>query len=314
MKKYIILAVILTCSLISFSQAKKPKLMVVPSKDWCDKRGFLKTITNQGKTEYISDWETALVKSSELNSVLAKMGAEMQKSGFQLENLQQQIDNLKNERVEEGLRGNLVVDPINEIRARAKADIEMHVYWNVEEQGPRKRISDFRIVGVDTYTNKEVAFAQGSGNWASSGEYTESELLIEAVQSKMDGFKNTLQITFDDMFKNGREVTINFYKTERWTEDFTTDKYGGDELSFVISDWLTANTVQGRYSTPVGQADRMLINGIRIPLYNERNQAMDAIEYARKIKKYLESIGIPRDIIKIDRVGLGKANILIGPQ
>ena len=314
MKKYISIITFILVSFLALSQAKKPKLMVVPAKDWCDKRGFLKTINNQGKTEYISDWETALVKSSELNSVLAKMSAEMQKSGFQLENLQQQIDGLKNDRIEEGLRGNLVQDPINEIRARAKADIEIHVYWNLEEQGARQRISDFRIVGVDTYTNKEIAFAQGSGNWASSNDYTESELLIEAVQSKMDGFKNTLQITFDDMFKNGREISMNIYKTDKWAEDFSTEKYGSDELSFLISDWLAANTVQGRFSTPTGSLDRILINGIRIPLFNERNQALDAPGYARNFKKYLVSIGIQSDLIKIDPVGLGRVNIFIGPK
>lgn len=313
MKNNLTILVFLIC-FFAFGQARKPKIMVVPAKDWCDQRGFMKTINNQGATEYISDWEMALVKSSELNSVLTKMGAEMQKGGFPLENLQQTIDGLKQDRTEEALRGNVSSNPIDEVRARAKSDIEIHVYWKLENQGPRKRIADFRIIGVDTYTNKEVGSAQGSGNWASASEYTESELLIEAVQSKMDGFKASLQTSFEEMFKNGREITMNIYKTDKWSEDFTTEKFGGDELSYVITDWLSANTVAGRYGAPNASDTRMLISGIRIPPYDEKNQPMDAIQYGRMFKKYLTSIGIPSDQIYVDKVGLGRVNIFIGPK
>ena len=300
----------------AFSQAKKPKIMVVPAKDWCDQRGFLKTINNQGATEYISDWEMALVKSSELNSVITKMSAEMQKGayGFLLENLQQTIDNIKQDRTEEALRGNVSSNPIDEVRARAKADIEIHVYWKLETQGPRKRIADFRLEGKDTYTGKTVATAQGSGNFASSIDYTESDLLIEAVQSKMDIFKASLQVSFDDMFKNGREITMNVYKTDKWLEDFTTEKYGGDELQYLISDWMAQNTVQGRFGASTGSDTRILMSGVRIPMYDDKNQALDAKGFARTFKKYLVSIGIPSDQINVDGVGLGRVNIFIGPK
>jgi hypothetical protein len=311
--KNLILFLFIHLSYLVIGQAKKPDLMVVPAKDWCDQRGFLKTINNQGVTEYISDWEMATVKSSELNSVLTKMSAEMAKGGFKLQDLQQTIATVKNDRGEEAIRGNVSTNPIMEIRARAKSDIEIHVYWKLESQGPRKRIADFRLSGIDTYTNKVVATAQGSGDWA-SGDYTESELLIEAVQSKMDGFKATLQTTFDDMFKNGREITMNVYKTDNWSEDFTTEKFGGDELSFLISDWLAEKTVAGRFGSPTGDDTRMLITGIRIPLYNEKNQAMDAKEFARGFKNYLKTIGIPSDQITIDPVGQGRVNVFLGPK
>jgi hypothetical protein len=33
--------------------AKKPTIMVVPSKNWCVENGFTKTYSNQGKTEIL---------------------------------------------------------------------------------------------------------------------------------------------------------------------------------------------------------------------------------------------------------------------
>ena len=279
-----------------FGQAKKPKIMVVPGKDWCNENGFMKTIDNQGVTEYISDWETALVKRPDLNSVLAK------------------IDNVKQDRIEEGVRSDVNSSPIDQIRAKAKSDIEVHLYWKIESQGPRKRITDFRLVAFDTYTNKQVADAQGSADWASASQYSDADLLREAVQSKMDEFKSKLQIHFDELMKNGREITFNVYTKGSWGRDLTTEDYGGDELSYLITDWLSANSVQGRAGTSTSTETRLLCSGVRIPLYDAQNQAIDAKGFARGFKSYLKSIGIVSDLIFVDGVGLGKVNIYIGPK
>ena len=310
---YLLILASLLITNFSFGQAKKPKIMVVPSKQWCQEKGFIKTIDNQGNTEYIADWEAALVKTPNLKTVMVKMGNEMQKSGFMLESLEQTIDGLKQDRIEEQVNTIKVASsPIDQVRAKAKADIEIHVYWKIESQGPRKRITEFFLEGIDTYTNKQVGSATGSGNWASSSDVSDADLLIEAVQSKIDGFKSTLQMSFDEMFKNGREITMDMYVTENWGKDFTTGDYGGDELQYLISDWLAANTVQGRFGSPSGSETRLLINGIRIPLYNANNQAIDAAGFARGFKNYLKTIGI--DQVKVDPVGLGKVKIFIGPK
>jgi hypothetical protein len=312
--KNIILFLAVFYALNLFGQAKKPKIMVVPGKDWCNENGFMKTIDNQGVTEYISDWETALVKRPDLNSVLAKIGGEMAKSNFPLEGLQQTIDNVKQDRLEEGVRSDVNSSPIDQIRAKAKSDIEVHLYWKIESQGPRKRITDFRLVAFDTYTNKQVADAQGSADWASASQYSDADLLREAVQSKMDEFKSKLQIHFEELMKNGREITFNVYTKGSWGRDLTTEDYGGDELSYLITDWLTANSVQGRAGTSSSTETRLLCSGVRIPLYDAQNQAIDAKGFARGFKSYLKSIGIVSDLILVDGVGLGKVNIYIGPK
>jgi hypothetical protein len=302
-------------SLLSFGQAKKPRVMVVPSKDWCAKNGFLRTISFDDTKEYVADWELALIKSPELNSALTKIAAEMQKSGFLLESLQKTIDGIKQERIEQSALGNLVNDPIDEVRLKASADIEIQIYWQLEKQGPRQRISNFRLEGVDTYTNKVIATAQGSGDWASAYDFSESDLLIEAVQSKMDSFKSTLQSTFDDMFVNGRDITLNIYVTEYWSENLSSEKYGDDELAFLITDWLAQNSVQGRFNSPTGNnQNRMYISGIRIPLFDKNNVALDARGYARMLKKHLTSLGISSELITIDVIGLSKVNLYIGPK
>lgn len=313
MKKYYLLFTVF-CALNLFGQALRPKIMVVPAKDWCNENNFMRTIDNQGNTEYISDWEAALVKRPDLNSVLGKIGSEMAKVGFPLENLQATIDQVKQDRLEEGVRSDVSSSPIDQVRAKAKADIELHLYWKIESQGPSKRITNFRLIGVDTYTNKEVAFADGSGDWLSSSQYSDADLLREAVISKMDGFQRTLLTYFDDLFKNGRGITFNVYVNDAWGKDLTTEDFGGDELSYLITDWLAANSVQGRSGSKSSTDTRLLCTGVRIPLYDAQNQAIDAKGFARGFKSYLKSIGIASNFINVDGVGLGKVNIYIGPK
>lgn len=313
MKKYSLILTVF-CTLNLFGQALKPKIMVVPSKDWCTENNFMRTYDNQGQTEYISDWEAALAKRPDLNSVLAKIGGEMAKRNFPLENLQATIDQVKQDRIEEGVRSGVSSSPIDQVRAKAKADIELHLYWKIESQGPRKRITDFRLIGIDTYTNKQVANADGSGDWVSSANVSDPELLREAVQSKIDEFERTLLTYFDELFKNGREITFNVYTKDAWGRDMTTEDYGGDELSYVITDWLAKNTVQGRSGSKSSTETRLLCSGVRIPLYDAQNQAIDAKGFARGFKSYLKSLGIPSEMVLVDGVGLGKVNIYIGPK
>lgn len=49
--RIIAVCVALIAALAGFSQAKKPKLMVVPSDAWCKEHGFMQTFDNQGLTE-----------------------------------------------------------------------------------------------------------------------------------------------------------------------------------------------------------------------------------------------------------------------
>ena len=43
------LLIVILLNNFSFGQAKKPTIMVVPSKNWCDTNHFVTKIENQGK-------------------------------------------------------------------------------------------------------------------------------------------------------------------------------------------------------------------------------------------------------------------------
>lgn len=304
----------LSCTGSLFAQAAKPTIMVVPSIDWCNAYGFVREESNQGEKVYVPLWEKALMSTPDLNTVIAKIGSEMSKDDFPLQSLNQTLRDIRQTRLESTVRGTIGQNEIDQVRNIAKADIEMHLYWKIERQGPRSRISDFRIVGIDTYTNKEIASIDGSGQWVSNSSASEADLLREAVLAKMDGFKGALMNHFKDMFENGREITLTVTTSSEWGKNLSTENYGDDELSYLISDWVAENSVKGRAGSKSSSSSTISFKGLRIPLFTENNQQMDAKEYARGLRNYLRSIGIPSSEIEVDGVGLGRVIVILGPK
>jgi hypothetical protein len=126
----------------------------------------------------------------------------------------------------------------------------------------------------------------------------------------MDNFTASLQSHFDDMFENGREIIVRIQRWDDWDGDLETE-YGGEELGFAIEDWLQKNTVKGRFNTTDMTENMALFEQVRIPLYNEQGNAIDARRYLRDLSKYLSSApyNIPNKLVM---KGLGRATIILG--
>ncbi len=300
----------------SFGNAKKPTIMIKPSDDWMSlpNTNFMMEFDNQGLIERRPNYEEAFIKYPNLNSVIAKIDAEMRKDGFETKSLDFTLKEIKQNRAEDLIRtktGEKTIDPIEQIRIAAKADIEFVVYWKIIKQGPRHRIESFRLQGIDTYTNKPLAYAEGSGDWASMSEVSESDLLREAVVSKMDGFKAELLKSFNMMHEKGREVVVKISTAADWDKNLYSN-FNGDELNLKIEDWINENTKNHQFGSPEVSKTNMTINGCRIELNTSTGKAQDAREWVRPLKKYLFELGVPGVIVV--PVGLGKVEIFLSNE
>lgn len=81
-----IMAIVLSAT-SAMGQAKKPKLMVVPSHVWCSDKGYISSYDNQGETEEIPDYKRALQNDRELMNVISKINILMADRGFPLQDL-----------------------------------------------------------------------------------------------------------------------------------------------------------------------------------------------------------------------------------
>ncbi|HRN40780.1 MAG TPA: DUF6175 family protein [Vicingus sp.] len=301
-------------SALAFGQAKKPTIMVVPSDNWCITNGFFLEFDNQGTKVKIPDYKRAFQENSDLNLVISSLNDMMSERGFPLKNMESAIKTLEAEAAENNMLtsksgAGVSESPVDALKRVAKADIIMQLTWTVNTTGPKKSIT-FNLQGLDSYTDKQIAGAQGTGAPSFSAEI--AVLLQEAVTTHIDNFNSKLQLHFEDMFANGREIIIRIKKFDSWSEDLESE-FDGKELSAIIEDWMAANTVKGRFNTTDATENMMLFEQVRIPMFDDSGKAIDARGFAKNLQKFLKSE--PYLITnKLMMKGLGQAVIVLGEK
>lgn len=292
-------------------QAKKPSLMVVPSDMWCNTHGFVVVEDSMGEKIPVPDYRKALMSDPYLIPVISKINGLMADRGFPLKNLESEIKSLNTSSAEEAAitakdGSGVMTNTLAQLRQRSRADIILQLSWTINETGPKRSVT-YTLQGLDSYTNKEVATATGTGEPSFTAEIP--VLLEEAVNAHMDEFCERLQNHFEDLLTNGREVSMNIKVFDNPNGYDLESEFGGKELREIIDNWVYDNTVSHRFSLVDETEVNMKYAEVRIPIYDERGRAMAASNFGRSLQKYLkENYTITA---KVDNAGLGLVNIYL---
>ncbi len=321
MKKLIFITAFLTIFVPAlFSQARKPVIMVIPSDAYCAREGYMTTYQDgNGNTLSTPDYSRAFVSDENLRLAISELSSIMAGREFPLKDLEQTLKSLQNQQTEAALfsgsgGGVITESPLDRIKRTAKADIIMDLDFSIKSRGPQKYIT-FNLRGVDAYTNKVITAVSGDGSPSSAA--TVGLLLEEAVLNYMDQFNSALQAHFDDMFANGREVTISVRMTENCPLTMNDEvEFLGEVvlLSDVIDYWMDENTVNHRFSRVSGGDYFVDYEQVRIPLYKTvlgKERAIDTRGFAMDLARFLnkEPFNLP---YKINERGLGSVWIVLG--
>jgi len=268
---------------------------------------------NQGTKVKVPNYKKALQENVDLLPVVAKIGGLMADRGFPLKDLEASLKKIESQAAEDAMTtsktGAAVSEsPIDKLKKTAKADIIIQLTWTINQTGPKKSIT-FTLKGLDSYTDKQIAVATGTGAPSFTAELP--ILLEEAVLAHLDNFNGQLQNHFDDMFANGREVTLRVKKFDSFSGDLESE-YNGEELSSLIEKWVSENTVKGRFNTTDATENMMLLEQVRIPLYDANNKAVDTRGWAKGLQKYLKDTFQIEN--KLSMNGLGEAIIIVGEK
>ena len=312
MKRFFAMIALATVFAVAMSgQAKKPSLMVVPSDMWCNTHGFVVVEDSMGEQMPVPDYRKALMSDPYLISVISKINGLMSDRGFPLKNLESEIKSLNTSSAEEAAitakdGSGVMTNTLAQLRQRSRADIILQLSWTINETGPKRSVT-YTLQGLDSYTNKEVATATGTGAPSFTAEIP--VLLEEAVNAHMDEFCERLQNHFEDLLTNGREVSMNIKVFDNPNGYDLESEFDGKELREIIDNWVYDNTVSHRFSLVDETEVNMKYADVRIPIYDERGRAMAASNFGRSLQKFLkEKYTIAA---KVDNAGLGLVNIYL---
>lgn len=316
MKRLVLLMASLFVCATLFAQAKKPTIMVVPSDNWCVQNGYVQKFDNMGTEMTLPDYRAALQQNSDLLLAISKINEMMAEREFPLKNLESSLKTLMNQEAEDDMLtnkegGGVAESPIDKLKKVAKADIWMQLTYTVNQVGPKRSLT-FNLQGLDAYTNKQIAGASGTGDPSFAPEI--AILIEEAILSHIDNFNAQLQAHFEDIFANGREIVVRIKTWDDAGFDLE-EEFDGEELGMIIEDWMSDNTVHGRFNTTDATENMMLFEQVRIPLEMEEDgkvRQVDARRWMNGLRKYLKS---EYDIeSKLMMQGLGQAQLVIGAK
>ncbi len=296
-----------------YSQAKKPVIMVVPSDNWCLRNNYMSEFDNQGIRTKVPDYRRAMMENTDLLMVISKINELMVDRGFPLRNLESTLKSIDNQVAEDQLTTSrsgteLAESPLDILKRTARADIIMQLTWTVNQTGPKKSVA-FNLQGIDSYSDKQIAGASGTGAPSFASELP--VLLEEAVLAHIDNFNVQLQRHFDDMVENGREVSLRVRRFSGFDGNLESE-FNGEELGVIIERWVSDNAVNRRFTTTDATENVMELEQIHIPLYDKSERPLDTRGWVRDLQRMLKSTY--QIDSKIMTRGLGQAQLVIGEK
>lgn len=321
-KSIVIAALLLAFQFVGWSQAKKPTIMVVPADAFCERYGYVQQANAMGQNVSFPDYSRAMKENADIRTLVAAMADFMAKNDFPIQSLEQELKRLQTEDAElammTGKNSGAEVDetPLERLRRSAKADIILDLDYEVHRIGPQKQVT-FNLQAIDAYSSKIIS---GNTGASTAANVPLTSLLEECVLSFKDNFLSGLQHYFDDLFANGREISITLLRYNNCPVDFEEEyEVNGEEyeLAEIIEAWMADNTVEGRFTTAAKSANRLRFNQVRIPLYaqnmNGRDVAIDAEAFVKPLVRMLKKAPYKLTVGSAPR-GLGDVWITIGDK
>jgi hypothetical protein len=274
MKKLNLILVSLFLPAFIFCQNMKPSIMVIPADIYMNKKGWL---DENGQ----NDFSKAFKNDEEIRLAIAQLGEFMNKRGFPLVNLEQQLKGLQNERIRnenfEGRDGDQIqLSILDEIFASTQPDIIMDLDFQIK--GGMKKTLLYNLQGLDSFTFKLISSSSGTGPGTATGDI--AALLQIAIKDNMDNFCQQLTDHFHHTQEVGREIKIQIKVNSDdvyLDDEYVYDPYDmDDELTYIIEEWFYRNAKKGMYKTKSTSSKVMKIGEIRIPTTDDRGRALDA--------------------------------------
>ena len=316
MKKIYLSAMTALLSVMVMAQttSQKPKVMVIPEEAFCINSGMYKTNSVGDK---VADYKAAMRNDNVLD-VINTFENLMAGYGFHLTNLQQTLDELKEEGALDNVLsakdgGMVIEDDLDKMSRVAGADIIVKISPKISNYGPDLRL-ELRVSSIDC-ASKKALLAFGPVTKTSAGSI--SMLIKAAVTDNIESFALGLTSYYDDIQAKGREGTIIIKISDTCPLNMESSvKYQGEdgELADLIELWLSENAVNGAYTGSKTSKVSMKLDQVRFPLFGKaafgRTKALSMEDFVKTgLVQLLSNYGIS---VSTHAVGIGKVYLTLG--
>lgn len=316
MKKIIAFMLFVCCVCLGHAQqADMPTIIVFPDDAWMNDHGYMNTVNNDGETEYIPRYNDAFVQNREMGTAIQAVQKVLAERGFQHEDLQSLLKDMKRERAEELANAadgdGAEKGAMDELLQQARPDIRVDMDYAVKPMGPRKYIQ-FRLKAVDAYCNDQIASCEGSVE----GTTDPVDLALrKVIAGKCDEFCEQIINYFMNLRENGRQITVIFRAADGSGIDFKKDEIGDDEDTYedYLHQWIRKHAVNKACKKGRSTNKMCEFKNVRIPFFDEDGEPTEAETWAKGIRKAFKAeTGLK--IAKGQGNTLGRVNLLVGVE
>jgi hypothetical protein len=288
-----------------------PTLMVLPSDALLKRLGCIKDVENQGTTSYDRNYSKAFIQDSELKFVIASIEETFSKANFPLENLEQQLKQINNEKAMDAMEG-IASDARTALMNTARPDFILEIDYEFKQdptsRNPKKTLTYF-LTAIDAYTNKTIASITRADVGKGENGSSLATLIKEDLTENISDFQNQINQRFSDLLKNGIEITLRITIDENANLNLGDECLGSENYNDWINNWLKNNTVKSGYKSVKNTNKELKFTNVRINTITESGQKFTAYDFANLLKKDISKACGVSAINKTQ--GIGDAHLLL---
>lgn len=280
-----------------FSQDHVAKIMIIPSDSFCLANGC--TITDKVDSDGVikANIGKVIMENKEFVAILGKLNALFAVSGFEIDNIQNELKKMSGESILTKLKVHDMENAIQEtplelLLRTANNDFVLPLSFSYLELNGENSLS-VELKCKDAYSDELVASIYKSGSFSSDREIPEMVELL--ITESLPDFISTINEYYDQLYVIGREVKLTllmaYPKVGVFDKQYT---YKGEEqrLDSVVMDWVKEHSKNGDYSVDINNNTIISFSNIRLPMTFERNgrvRNMNSWIFVNSLRKFLKS-------------------------
>lgn len=293
---------------VNVIEQAKPALMIIPSDQFLQRSGFLKTRQYNGRTVYDRDYAGFLLNNTTNKDVVRAIQNYFIGQGYPLNDLEQSIKSLNVQENMDDADG-VVKDAKTLLVETVRPDIIIEFDYELKNAKVSRTVTekhiDYSMAALDAFSNKSVASFVKTDIDGNFTTYLENQL-----PSDMPKFVGQIKEYFKDIVVNGRDITFRVVIDGNSAVNLGDDYNDmGDTYADWIREWVKTNAKNGSANLNRNTNKEMYYTSVRVTNNADDGTQFNAYDFANAFRKEFTKTFQIKSVNTTQ--GLGDASVMI---